>query len=370
MARRFLRFGGRKGRGRGPKSTREADALTTFLGALSWKYVTEDAKFEDYEYRADDPDKLKEDLAHWTGRIWMHHNEVPTGAELESFEILDLEPEFRRYLDKHGGSVFDDGLTLEELWVAQQLYSKEPMVLFLSDRFAGEATDQITDKQILESEILVWLIAGICFKCGIDMSLNVLTSNGRMGHTIYIRGLNGVDFLHPREDTNIKRGWFSFHDPWPARSPLADRSAFPDIRVFEDITGPPLWLISPSDLEKVVVGFLIPSTVLSSLSDLVFAVKTLRRMRPDPKVPLWIESWVNSDQLFFSLFQLNGGNSPTAFHNLVGLAQAHLLIDDVSGAQALLQNAYALNPTGESKALFAEILRKCGHNEIAQEWRE
>ena len=66
-----------------------------------------------------------------------------------------------------------------------------------------------------------WLLGGICLKLEIVApALNVLVTDGESGHTIVLSGLNGVDFQHPRGQP-VRRGWFSFYDPWPARSLLA-----------------------------------------------------------------------------------------------------------------------------------------------------
>ena len=110
---------------------------------------------------------------------------------------------------------------------------------------------------------IVWLLGGICLKLEIVApALNVLVTDGESGHTIVLSGLNGVDFQHPRGQP-VRRGWFSFYDPWPARSLLALERHYDGVmNVLEDISRPPFWLISPEELSKVVVGFLFPVDAL------------------------------------------------------------------------------------------------------------
>lgn len=364
-----LQFGGQGDRRKNPIQRGNPDPLAPLLTALSWKYVTQDAKFESYKYPEYGSEKMKEQLGHWVGRIWIHQNKWPTGAKLRSFEILKLEPEFRDYITKHGPELFDYGITVEETWASQQLYSADPIVLFLSKRFEGEATTRITRKKILESEVLVWLLAALCFELDIDRPvLQVMTTNGQSGHNIAISGLNGVDFVHPRGDTHIPRGWFSFHDPWPARSLLASKQKFPLIDVFEDVSQPPFWLISPDDLERVIVGFAVPSSLMPAMHKLLSTVDLVKKHRRDGRTPLWIENPMEPEQPFFAMLAMHGGKTPTTFASLVGLAQLNLLIKDVDNARVLLREAYAVRPTSETRASFVSLLTHFGHMEPAKEW--
>jgi hypothetical protein len=175
---------------------------------------------------------------------------------LRSFDIMSLAPQYRQYVATHGKSLFDRGMSVEEIWASQQLYSAKPMVLILAETFASQPHARVDPKFITTSQSMVWLLAAMCMRFNVtSLGINVLVSDGRTGHTISLTGLNGVAFTHPR-GTAVQAGWFSFHDSWPARSLLAPEHGYP-VMVLEDITRPPFWLIAPQDLDKIVVGFLI-----------------------------------------------------------------------------------------------------------------
>lgn len=368
-ARPFLRFGGQKELPKRSDLTSTPDPLAPLLAALSWKYGTNDAKLEPFMLPESGSTKMKEYLAHWVGRVWIHQNKLPTGARLNSFDIFGLESEFRDYIAKHGTDLFDYGMTVEEILLSQQLHDATPYTLLLAKRYEDYATSRITDKFTLESEVLVWLLAGLCINLGIDRPLlSVMTTNGEIGHCIQIGGLNGIDFIHPRGNTHIPCGWFSFHDPWPARSLLASKQDFTEIDIFEDVSRPPLWLISPADLEKVIVGFIFPKSLSTELNDLLLAVGKLEKNRRNAEIPLWIECPEKPDQLFPLLLAMHGGKTPTTFLNLVGLAQLNFIVEDVGSAQSLLLGAYAIKPTSETKELFVTILTNFGHSELAKKW--
>src|SRR5207302_6254338 len=123
----------------GRPSTRSArtpvgDALTALLGQLSWKYVKEQAEF-DPPKPVDDLalDELREKIGHWAGRVWFQSNEMPVGEELQAFDLMSLKAEFRKYIRTHGQGVFNEGMTIEEVWASQQFYSTTPMVTVSRD---------------------------------------------------------------------------------------------------------------------------------------------------------------------------------------------------------------------------------------------
>lgn len=65
-------------------------------------------------------------IAHWAGRVWFHVNKMPTAGTLRSFDLMSLADSFRKYIRAHGEAVFDEGMTVEEVWASQQLYDACP----------------------------------------------------------------------------------------------------------------------------------------------------------------------------------------------------------------------------------------------------
>jgi hypothetical protein len=320
---RVLLFGGRRKNATIPESQSIPDQLRELLAHLSWKYVTSDAHFPKFDYATVDDQELREDLAQWVGRVWCHEHGMPPDEDLAHFDLMALRGEFEAYVKTHGSATFERGLSLEEIWAAQQLYSREPMILLLNNRYANQPLTHIPHKQLFDSDMLVWLLAALCIQFSIrNPSFNVLVSNQHFGHTVSLAGLNSVQFWHPR-GIQIQPGWLSFHDPWPARSLLAPERNFAGVAAFEDITRPPYWLISPPDLDRVIVGFLLSPVMLSALLpyfQLLDMEASIRRMSPGSRLPMWVEDASRPDALFSAMLQDVQGRTATADDTLSGLA--------------------------------------------------
>ena len=361
-----VRFGGRAA---APASSPDAGELAPLLEALSWKYTKADAVFAPYALPAQgDREALAEDIASWAGRVWIHRHPLPPPAELRDFDILSLEPEFRDYIDAHGGTLFDSGLTLREIWASQQLYSAQPMVLFVARRYANQRLESVEPKRVCDPADLVWLIGAMCTELDSrGPTLNVLVSDGRSGHTIMVAGLNGFSFVHPRGDT-VGSGWFSFHDPWPARSLLAPERDFDRVRALEDIGRPPSWLISPADLDRVVAGFLLPVDVLPSLADVFATLDLVNAMHRGTSLPTWIEDPRRPDEPFALTLARKGSSSPLAVAGLVGLGRASLIVGDLDRALERFEAAYRLDRLAARAA--SGLLATFRHPRLAREWAQ
>jgi hypothetical protein len=313
-----LLFGGRP-EGTVPDSyTISGDSWAALFGQLSWKYTK--TKHEWSPYSLPDPrnrEALREQIAPWAGRVWFHLNEVPKGEYLRSFDLFSLEKPFRSYIERYGGDIFNRGASVEEIWCSQQLYSSKPYVLMLSERFRHIKADRVEPKKVDSPDTLVWILAALCdawtvrLPEGKDLGFNVLVNGGDSGHTIYISGLNGSDFIHPRGSL-VRRGWFSFQDPWPARSLLVQEQQYKDIRVLEDITRPHSWLISPEDLSKILVGFLLSIDLLPVLSGYMKVLDDLKFAHKGTNIPLWNENPREPKLLFPILLGSRGGMTAMA----------------------------------------------------------
>jgi hypothetical protein len=302
---RIIRFGGTTNAL--PTSKVDDADLAALLGKISWKYVTRVPQFPP---GGDDP---AEEIARWAGRVWFHENELPRGEELRSFSLQSLERPFREYVSVYGPKWNDgSGLTLEEIWASQQLFSAGPMLALVADTWADLITERMDTYEVLTAQEIVWTLGAMCFDFPtvMDQGFNLLVSDGSEGHTIYVKGLNGIDFRHPRGD-QVRRGWFSFHDPWPARSLLA---SYPSIHVLEDVSRPPLWLISPEDLAKVAVSYILPISILAEFGNVFKALEIAVRFHKmtASSGPLWLEPESDDPELpFATFFALNNGISPT-----------------------------------------------------------
>jgi len=194
---------------------------------------------------------------------------------------------------------------------------------------------------------------------------NVLVTDGKIGHTIYITGLNGIDFEHPR-GTQVRAGLFSFHDPWPARSLLAPERDFSGVRALEDVTRPPFWLISPDDLEKVIVGYLLPIDGLPVFLDIFRTLNIVERMHVGSARPLWIDEYSpDPEHPFGTLFALRDGVAPGTAERLLGLGRTDLLMENLQGALECFEGAFNLGLPGAGQ-LAARLLASAGHDSLAK----
>jgi hypothetical protein len=364
-----IRFGGRPPTT--PARMATDNALAALLGELSWKYVKQEAEFDDTQSVTDVPlKKLKENIGGWAGRVWSHTHEMPAGAALRAFDLMSLEDAFREYIRTHGKDLFKYGQTVEEIWAGQQLYSAMPMATVVARRYENLLTARMEPTRIKNSQAIVWTLGAMCFQLARvldDVGFNVLVSDGKIGHTIYIKGLNSIDFEHPRGD-RVRAGWFSFHDPWPARSLLAPERHFDGVRVLEDITRPPLWLISPEDLDKVIVGYLLPIDVMAAFLDIFRTLDFVEKVHAGVSWPLWIDKpSPDPEQPFAILFALHKGVTSTTAQGLLGLGRVRLLMGSLEGAIECFEGASDLGLPGAAQTA-ASLLASAGHDSLAKKW--
>lgn len=312
---------------------------------------------------------MRGDIAHWIGRVWMHDHAVPDPTQLSSFDILSLEKEYVAWVNRHGASLFNDGMAIEEIWVSQQLHDRRRYTVVVCERFKGELTPRIDQRRVLDAQALVWVLGAMCVDPRLTLTggFNVLAAHGETAHTISLRGMNDVAFDHPRGDVAVPEGWFTFHDPWPARSLLTKPGVEPWLTVLENIAMPPYWLISPEDLSKVAVGFLFPTENFDIVEDILAALEQLRANHRPRARPPWFE--LSSSDELFPVLRAMGAPLETLFPSQVGLAQVALFNGDVEAAKDLLESAYRLRATSASCDLFASIMDKFEQPELALAWR-
>ena len=354
-----------------PPGREELSRHTDLLSWLSWKFVTPDATFKTNfnfdEIRETDHIDYRNYIAHWAGKVWFHSNEMPTGDNLRVFDLMSIEDEFRVYTHQHGGSFAEHGLTLEEVWATEQLRRAKPMVLILAEGYADQPLKRVGELlHTGRSESLVWLLAAMCVQNEVQSpSIGVLVTDGKLGHTIGLAGLNSIPYKHIRGDV-VPAGWFSFHDPWPARSLLAPERNF-GVRVLEDITRPPFWLISPSDFNKVIVGFLVSVDSLSGMLNLFARLDAAERAHRGSGRPLWIDDESKPEQPFSRLLSTGGGLLPTTVESLLGMARVRLHSGDLDDAVNLFGKAFTLDP-GETVMCAESSFTEFGYDSLAAEW--
>jgi hypothetical protein len=117
---------------------------------------------------------------------------MPSGAMLRSFDIVSLEDEFRRYIKTHGETLFKQGLSVEEISAGAQLFSATVMVTIVAQRHSDLLTRRIDPTRIQNSQAIVLTLGAMCFELShfLDgQGFNVLVTDSKIGHTVYIKGL-------------------------------------------------------------------------------------------------------------------------------------------------------------------------------------
>jgi hypothetical protein len=346
-------FGGREVDPRRDQFTTPTPRWAYAFSRLAARYVTAEAEFPPHLIPdRSDMAQMKEEIAHWAARVWFHSNEVPVGDELRRFDILSLEDQYREYMKSFGPALFERGMTVDEVWASQSLYSAAPMLAILTETYSKLASVRVPDRLILPPDELVWLLTAIC--AGFpeeDNPINVLVTNGSSGHTIQLRDLNRVPFFHPRGMT-IGAGWLSFHDPWPARSLLAPEQDYQITSVVENIAHPPFWLIAPEDFEKVVVGAVFPIDLLPKILLVLRSLDLMKQIREAEKWkgPFWTEGAMDGRTPFPITLKTTTTEMSKAVSFLY-LAQSFLFADDPGPAREYLIAAY--------RAGSREVREKC-----------
>jgi len=276
-----IRFGGQHSR---PMVRGGAGKLAPLLSELCWeKYVRDTAEFG----QVTNLDELDERnyqalMWHWVARIWLQENPMPAREALGTFDGRLLEPQFREYVRVHGRDFSQTGLDLEQCWALSELRGSAPYMLVVEPRFATDLGSNVSRIE-LDSEKLLWLLADLCFRIEMDRPIfPVLVSNGFHGHTILVGGLSGIGYKHPRGIT-VEADWFVFEDSWPARSLLALEQNYGGAKAIEDVSRPPAWVISPEDLNRVIVGFVVRNDWVEKLAPVFQSVQRAGVLRP----PLW-----------------------------------------------------------------------------------
>ena len=285
-----------------------AGELTPLLTELCWeKYVRDTAEF-DGSADIDKLDKINYQalLMHWIAKVWLHGNPIPLEARktldstrevLRKFDATLLEPKFREYVRIHGRDFAREGLNLEEGWVMNELGRSQPCVLIVERRYAANLGPHVSRME-LHTEQVLWLLADLCFRMELSRPVfPVLVSDGFHGHVIKMGGLSGIRYKHPRGIT-VEQDWFVFEDPWPARSLLAFEQNYGGAKAIEDVSRPPAWVISPEDLNRVIVGFVLEYDVVDALGHMF---RTMKTVSSGSVRPLW--------KTFGLLSRLHEGNT-------------------------------------------------------------
>lgn len=286
-----IRFGG--GHSSVPMVPGGAGELAPFLTWMCWeKYVRDKPEFTP----GDSLDELDHRsyqalLWHWIVSVWLLENPWPPREAfgnidslreaLGKFDSTLLEPAFRDQVRRYGREFGRVGLNLEQCWAMSQLRRGEPCVLIVDRRYSANLAPNVSRME-LNSEQLVWLLAELGFRREAERpNFPVLVSDGFHGHTISMGGLSGINYKHPR-GISVGWDWFVFEDPWPARSLLAFEQNYGGAKAFEDVARPPAWVISPSDLNRVIVGFVLSYDEMAALGDMFQSMETVSKwgLRP------------------------------------------------------------------------------------------
>jgi hypothetical protein len=262
-----------------------AGDLTPLLTKLCWgKYVRDVAEFDSpLDIDKWDERNYKVAFWHWISKVWIHEHPLPLEAQssleakreaLRKFDAASLEPTFREYVKNHGTDFGRVGLDLEDGLVMNELRRSQPCVLVVERRCAANLGPHVSRIE-LHTEQILWLLADLCFRMEFSRPIfPVLVSDGFHGHVIGMGGLSGIRYKHPR-GTVVGPDWFIFEDPWPARSVLAFEQNYGGAKAIEDVSRSPAWAISPEDLNRVIVGFVLTYDEVDKLADMFRSMSTV-----------------------------------------------------------------------------------------------
>ena len=202
-------------------------------------------------------DAMFQGFGHFLGTIWVHKNEVPTNTQsLATFDPVSLIPEYKAFIANGGHVPTHRGLTVEETWLTEQLFFREPLIVLLNHEQPPQPTQRVTRKTLLAPGDLIAFIQRAFLDLedwqDIDQgqkrtfSYTMLVFDGKSGHTVVLLSI----------DQNT--GAFRYFDPWPGRSLLCRENNSAGVAAAPCPSGKRLWLITPNDLKKVIYAVMMP----------------------------------------------------------------------------------------------------------------
>jgi TPR repeat protein len=310
-------------------------------------------------------EEFESDMRQWLATVWVPRNRVPHDEELADFDLRQLEPEFRRDYAAGAWREMLRGATAEEIWISRQLGERQPFIWLVSRQQPQQPLDRVSRKRFFDAVDLVWLLGVACAQFRVvEPVLWVFTFDGETGHAIGIAGLNPFDYPHP-SGVVARRGWFSFHDPWPARSLLAAGRNRAGVTAVEDYPRSPFWLIAPEDLARVLYGVLFPvhqwEHSIEQVATFAQSNEQIRRSGLSSSMP-----WGTETKPFDTEIHLAGG--VTGCERVCSFGRGRLALDDgdLERADKWFEVAFQLDPATGTQA--ASVYEDREDRAAAQRW--
>jgi len=234
---------------------------------------------------------LFQSFATWLGSVYaMEHELSLEPGDLAAFDPVDVMPEYQADADR-ARLAMEQGMTIEQSWLVDQLLMRRPSTCVLVDRYAGQPLSRVTRLRVASAEalageivdrlarnfrfegrnVLVAAFEDAYFEAAPPMPLGVLGDGG--GHVV------------SAVSADLRNGEIRYQDPWPGGT-LVKRG--------EPTETPHLYRIAGDDLAAVLVYALLPDAPPVERSPDIYAPSVRHEADPSKGAPLdvaWHAQW-------------------------------------------------------------------------------
>jgi len=198
--------------------------------------------------------RVSEMFLYWFATVWIHHNDIPKEAHaLEDFNYASTWEEYNVYL-MAGGKLPKRPLTLEEIYLMDQLCTRTPHTCFINTEQPEQPMGQIsqyyklTPKE-LWSKLQTWYGNPALDHPWADLPLGICP----LSLLVY----DGARVAHVITAYAVWKNRLHYTDSWPGRSLLCKENNSADIQARKSNIISPGWSITTEEFQRVVFAFFL-----------------------------------------------------------------------------------------------------------------